>query len=96
MGYLGVGEAARGKQLIANQGQVWIGIRTRSKRIRISNSVKRRVGPCERGKISKSGKQGDGLTRNHHCCVHTSVHVCIIYVICEEQCLVFRLKINHV
>ncbi len=31
MGCLGVGEAARGEQLIANQGQEWMGIRTMSK-----------------------------------------------------------------
>jgi hypothetical protein len=32
MGCLGVGEAARGEQLIANQGQEWMGIRTMKKR----------------------------------------------------------------
>ncbi len=30
-GALGVGEAARGEQLIANQGQEWMGIRITSK-----------------------------------------------------------------
>ncbi len=30
MGCLGVGEAARGEQLIANQGQEWMGIRATS------------------------------------------------------------------
>ncbi len=32
VGYLGVGEAAKGEQLIANQGQEWMGIRTTSKK----------------------------------------------------------------
>jgi hypothetical protein len=32
VGCLRVGEAARGKQLIANQGQEWMGIRTKSKK----------------------------------------------------------------
>jgi hypothetical protein len=36
VGCFGVGEAARGEQLIANQGQEWMGIRTTSKRSRIS------------------------------------------------------------
>jgi hypothetical protein len=31
MGCVGVGEVAKGKQLIANQGQVWMGIRATSK-----------------------------------------------------------------
>jgi hypothetical protein len=36
VGCLGVGEAARGEQFIANQGQEWMGICTMSKRSRIS------------------------------------------------------------
>ncbi len=32
MGCAGVGEAAKGEQLIANQGQEWMGIRTMSKK----------------------------------------------------------------
>jgi hypothetical protein len=32
MGCVGVGEAAKGEQLIANQGQEWMGIRTMSKK----------------------------------------------------------------
>jgi hypothetical protein len=32
MGCLGEGEAARGEQLIANQGQEWMGIRSMSKK----------------------------------------------------------------
>ncbi len=83
MGCLGVGEASRGEQLMANQGQEWMGIRTTSKKSGISKKVKRRDGSCKRGKIKQYGKQGGRLTRNHRCCVHTSVHVFLIYVICE-------------
>jgi hypothetical protein len=32
VGWLGVSEAAKGEQLIANQGQEWMGIRTTSKK----------------------------------------------------------------
>jgi hypothetical protein len=32
MGCVGVGEVAKGEQLIANQGQEWTGIRTTSKK----------------------------------------------------------------
>jgi hypothetical protein len=32
VGCVGVGEAAKGEQLIANQGQEWMGIRTTSKK----------------------------------------------------------------
>ncbi len=49
MGCLGVGEAARGEQLIANQGQEWMGIRTTSKRSCLSKYVKRGVSKYEEG-----------------------------------------------
>jgi hypothetical protein len=55
-----VGEAAKGEQLIANQGQEWMGIHTTSKRSRISKYVKRRVGSYERGQV-KQGREARGV-----------------------------------
>jgi hypothetical protein len=50
-----VGEAARGEQLIANQGQEWIGIRTMSKRSWLSNMNKE----CDSGeRKAKGGVEG--------------------------------------
>ncbi len=41
MGCLGMGEAARGEQLMANQGQEWMGIRTTSKKQDLQVSKKK-------------------------------------------------------
>jgi hypothetical protein len=40
MGCVGVVEAAKGEQLIANQGQEWMGIRTMSKKAGSPSSKK--------------------------------------------------------
>jgi hypothetical protein len=47
VGCLRVGEAARGEQLIANQGQEWMGVCTTSKRRWLSKYVKRGVSKYE-------------------------------------------------
>jgi hypothetical protein len=61
VGCLGVGEAARGEQLIANQRQEWMGIGTTNQRSRISKSVKRRVESYERRKDkARTGSKGVG------------------------------------
>jgi hypothetical protein len=57
-----VGEAARGEQLIANQGQEWMGICTTSKRSWFSKQVKRGVSKYKRDGIIGNGKQREGLT----------------------------------
>jgi hypothetical protein len=54
VGCLEVGEAARGEQLIANQGQEWMGIRTTSKKSWFSKKVKREVDKCKRGWVMGS------------------------------------------
>ncbi len=62
-GCIGVGELAKGKQLIANQGQEWMGIRTTSK-IAGSPSSKK-AGNINKGwQVKRVGKkeQGEGLT----------------------------------
>jgi hypothetical protein len=43
-----VGEAARDKQLIANQGEEWMGIRTMSKKSWFSKKVKSGVDKCKK------------------------------------------------
>jgi hypothetical protein len=84
MGCLGVGEAARGGQLIANQGQEcgWV-FAPRAKEAG-SPSKYKKVLDHVRGKIKQGrGRQGDRLTKNHRFCV---IHLCVymsVYVICE-------------
>jgi hypothetical protein len=56
MGCLGVGEAARGEQLIANQGQELMGIRDTSKKSWFSKQVKSGVNKCK--KKWGNGEQG--------------------------------------
>ncbi len=73
---LGVGEAARGEQLIANQGQEWMGIRTTSKRSGISKKVKRGVELYKNGQTEvRPGSKG-GFTKNHRVCTYIYASVC--------------------
>ncbi len=59
-----MGEVAKGEQLIANQGQEWMGIHTTSK---IAGSqVSKKAGNTKKGwqvKRAGSKEQGAGLTR---------------------------------
>jgi hypothetical protein len=57
-----VGGAARDEQLIANQGQECMGIRTTSKKSWFSKEVKRGIGKYERERESKwrEGSKGRG------------------------------------
>jgi hypothetical protein len=73
MGCLGVGEAARGEQLIANQRQEWMGIRIMSKRSWFSKKVKRGVESYKREQLSRRGGMAKELL---YACI--SVHMCAI------------------
>ncbi len=74
MGCLGVGEAAKFEQLIANQGQEWMGIRSTSKRSWFSEEVKRGIGKYkgEPDDGEQEAKGGVNLELLHVC---TSVHI---------------------
>ncbi len=59
-----MGGVAKGGQLIANQGQEWIGIRTTSKKA--GSPSKKEAGNRNKGwQVKRAGykKQGAGLTR---------------------------------
>ncbi len=73
MGCLGVGEAARGEQLIANQGQERMGIRTTSKKSWYSKEVESGIDKCK-----KRGVMGSRGEVNIKLCTRTSytVYVC--------------------
>ncbi len=53
MGCLGVGEAARGEQLIANQGQEWMGIRPRAKEAVSQSKQKEGLSHIRGGKLKQ-------------------------------------------
>jgi hypothetical protein len=79
---LGVGETARGEQLIAYQGQEGMGIRTTSKRSRISKKeVKRKVGlyKKEQAEVRLRSK---GWVGKESSCVYIYLCKCMYVVIC--------------
>jgi hypothetical protein len=84
VGCLEVGETARGEQLIANQGQEGMGIRTTSKRSRISKKeVKRMVGLYKKEQ-EEVRLRSKGWVGKESSCVYIYLCKCMsLYVICE-------------
>jgi hypothetical protein len=77
VGCLGVGEAARGGQSIANQGQEWMGIRTPSKRSWFSKQVNRGIELYKREWDDVKG-EARGRVNLGLLCTCISVHICVI------------------
>jgi hypothetical protein len=73
-----VGEAARGEQLIANQGQDWMGIRTMSKRSRISKKVKRGVESYKGGKLGQERDARGWVDKESLLFIPITVHMCVV------------------
>ncbi len=77
MGCLGAGEATRGEQLRANQGQEWREIRTTSKRSWFSKKVKR--GASNAKDNGTAGSKGRVIMEAAHLYI---LYICVLYVIC--------------
>ncbi len=78
MGCLGVGEVARGEQLIANQGQEGMGISTMSKRSRISKYVSKKEGLVHaRGQNEAKMEARSGLAEESITvvCIHVYIFI---------------------
>jgi hypothetical protein len=86
VGCLGVGEVARGEQLIANQGQEWMGIHTTRKRSRISKYVSKKKGWFIQRGQNEAKMEGKGWVDRKSItvvCIHVYIHICLLYVICK-------------
>jgi hypothetical protein len=74
VGCVRVGEVAKGEQLIANQGQKWMGIRTTSKKA--GSPRKYKVGKINKGwRVKMSGQCGarNGVDSNCIPCVNAVI-----------------------
>jgi hypothetical protein len=75
-----VGEAARGEQLIVNQGQEWMGIKHHEQEKLVLYVSEKRVSKCKKNGIIGRGKQREGLTQS---CILECLLCVSLYVICE-------------
>ncbi len=75
MGCLGVGEAARGEQLIANQGQEWMGYSHHEQKKQDLQVSQKRGKSYQGGKQRQEQRAGGWLIKNHCCYIHVPVHM---------------------